>query len=140
MDPIVVVMLLAEDFLRVKDHVSVILGVFAPLQNAQRLEELRAIDPVGFVGVDEVEHLLGQADRLGWHPQRSLDEMKNEISQQFRKFLAFSEFFWHFFAKYRDSFSFPEHFREIPANFHQIISNLFSPKNRKFHRKTRMKK
>ena len=42
-----------------------------------------------------------------------------KISHKFRKFLAFSEFFSNFFAKYRDSFSFPEHFCEIPAEFHQ---------------------
>ena len=45
--------------------------------------------------------------------------MKNEISRKFRKFLAFSIFFWHFFSKSRDILSFPEHFCEIPAKFHQ---------------------
>ena len=44
-------------------------------------------------------------------------EMENEIYHKFRKFLAFSEFFWHFFAKYRDTLSFPEHLCEIPAIF-----------------------
>jgi hypothetical protein len=33
--------------------------------------------------------------------------------------LPFSEFFWHFFSKYQDGLSFPEHFCEIPAKFHQ---------------------
>ena len=50
------------------------------------------------------------------------NEMKNEISQRVRKFLAFSEFFWHFFSKYRDGLSFPEHVCEIPAKFHQIFA------------------
>ena len=65
--------------------------------------------------------------------------MKNEIFHNFRKFLALkiSEFLSHFFSKYRDILSFPEHFCEIPAKFHQI--NSFSPKNREIHRKTRMK-
>ena len=62
-----------------------------------------------------------------------------KISHKFRKFLAFSEFFSHFFAKYRDSFSFPEHFCEIPAKFHQIFAekSQISSKNEnekmKFH-------
>ena len=43
--------------------------------------------------------------------------MKNEISHQSRKFLAFSEYFSHFFSKSRDILSFPERFREIPAIF-----------------------
>ena len=45
-----------------------------------------------------------------------------KISHKFWKFLAFSEFFSHFFSKYRDSFSFPEHFCEIPAKFHQCFA------------------
>ena len=45
-----------------------------------------------------------------------------KISHKFWKFLAFSEFFSHFFSKSRDSFSFPEHFCEIPAKFHQIFA------------------
>ena len=69
--------------------------------------------------------------------------MKNEISHKFRKFLAFSECFWRFVSKYRDSSSFPEHFCEIPANFIEISQKnrkfpFFFP-SRKFHRKTRMK-
>ena len=61
-----------------------------------------------------------------------------KISHKFRKFLAFSEFFWHFFSKSRDIFSFPEHFCEIPANFHQNFAekSQISSKNvkkMKFH-------
>ena len=61
---------------------------------------------------------------------------------KFRKFqissiLPFSEFFWHFFSKSRDSLSFPEHFCEIPANFFFFFQNFIktSPKNRKIHKK-----
>ena len=58
-------------------------------------------------------------------PSRETNEKmkwKMKISHKFRKFLVFSEFFSHFFAKYRDSLSFPEHFCEIPAKFHQIFA------------------
>ena len=47
---------------------------------------------------------------------------KMKISHKFWKFLAFSKIFSHFFSKYRDSFSFPDHFCEIPAKFHQIFA------------------
>ena len=49
---------------------------------------------------------------------------KMKISHKFWKFLAFSEFFSHFFSKYPDSLSFPEHFCEIPENFHQIFAEI----------------
>ena len=51
--------------------------------------------------------------------------MKNEISRKFRTFLAFVRIFLALFAKSRDSLSFPEHFCEIPGNFHQN----FGPKS-----------
>jgi len=37
-------------------------------------------------------------------------------------FWHFSEFFSHFFTKSRDRLSFPDHFCEIPAKFHQIFA------------------
>ena len=38
-----------------------------------------------------------------------------KLSQKFQRFLAFSEFFLHFFSKSRDNLSFPSRFYEIPA-------------------------
>ena len=42
-----------------------------------------------------------------------------KFSHKFRKFLAFSEFLSHFFAKSQYILSFPDNFREIPVNSHQ---------------------
>ena len=44
-------------------------------------------------------------------------KISHKLGDKFRKFLAFSKFFSHFFSKYRDILSFPEHFYEIPAIF-----------------------
>ena len=40
----------------------------------------------------------------------------------FLKFLAFFQLFWHFFSRSLGILSFPDHFSEIPANFHQIVA------------------
>ena len=49
-------------------------------------------------------------------------EWKMEIFTISGNFWHFSEFFSHFFTKSRDSLSFPNHFCEIPAKFHQIFA------------------
>ena len=62
--------------------------------------------------------------RVAAPPKDTNEKMKwkMKISHKFWKFLAFSKIFSHFFSKYRDSLSFPEHFCEIPAKFHQIFA------------------
>ena len=50
-----------------------------------------------------------------------------------RKFLEFSEFFWHFFAKYRDNSSFPEHCCEIPVKFSSFSSFFLRAHRTKDH-------
>ena len=69
-------------------------------------------------------------------PKEMIEKMKwtNEISHKCRKFLAFSEFFSHFFQNL-ETFC---HFLTISVKFRQNFIKIL-PKNRKIHRKTRMK-
>jgi hypothetical protein len=75
--------------------------------------------PSGFEELAQAEASWGKSGGTSRLRTGLKNEMKNEISHQFRKFLAFSEFFWHFFSRSLDILSFPEHSCEIPAKFHQ---------------------
>ena len=60
-----------------------------------------------------------------WRKTNEKMKWKMKISHKFRKFLAFSEFFSHFFSRSRDILSLPEYFSEfceIPEKFHQIFA------------------